>query len=89
MSPSASVPSPTQRGVQAYVDVFNVYNRANLRSYGYCPQVNNGMVRTIRLNGEELLPILPTIGFDGSSDRSEVRYGSVENVNASPYMPFG
>ena len=52
------------RGVlQAYLDVFNVYNRRNLRSYGFWPRVDNGQVRTVREDGEELLPILPTIGF--------------------------
>ncbi len=49
--------------LQAYLDVFNLYNRANLRSYGYYAQVEQGQVRTIRGDGEELLPILPTIGF--------------------------
>lgn len=49
--------------LQAYLDVFNLYNRANLRSLGFYPRVSNGTVRTIQEPGEELLPILPTIGF--------------------------
>jgi len=49
--------------LQAYLDVFNVYNQANLRGYAYYPQVNDGVVTVIQGNGEELLPILPTIGF--------------------------
>ena len=49
--------------LQAYLDVFNVYNQANLRGYAYHPQVNDGVVTVIQGNGEELLPILPTIGF--------------------------
>lgn len=49
--------------LEAYLDVFNLYNRANLRSYGYWPIVRNGQVRTVQGDGEELLPILPTIGF--------------------------
>ncbi len=49
--------------LQAYLDVFNVYNRANLRGYACYPQVNDGVVTVVQANGEELLPILPTIGF--------------------------
>ena len=49
--------------LQAYLDVFNVYNRANLRGYFFVPRVNDGAVTVIQSNGEELLPILPTIGF--------------------------
>jgi len=49
--------------LQAYLDVFNVYNRANLRGYAFYPRVRNGSVGVVQTNGEELLPILPTIGF--------------------------
>jgi hypothetical protein len=49
--------------LQAYLDVLNVYNQSNLRGYAFYPQVNDGVVRVIQGNGEELLPILPTIGF--------------------------
>lgn len=49
--------------LQAYLDVFNVYNRANLRGYAFYPRVRNGSIGVVQTNGEELLPILPTIGF--------------------------
>ena len=52
------------RGVlQAYLDIFNMYNRTNLRSYGYGVRVNNGVVTVRQRSGEELLPILPSLGF--------------------------
>ena len=52
------------RGVlQAYLDIFNVYNRTNLRGYGYGVRVNNGVVTVQQHSGEELLPILPSLGF--------------------------
>ncbi|MCZ6915498.1 MAG: TonB-dependent receptor [Gemmatimonadetes bacterium] len=52
------------RGVlQAYVDIFNVYGRDNLRGYFFSVQVNDGVVTTRRLKGETLLPMLPSIGF--------------------------
>ncbi len=52
------------RGVlQAYLDIFNVYNRENLRSYGFSVQVNDGVVSTRQVGGEKLLPMLPSIGF--------------------------
>ena len=49
--------------LQAYLDVFNVYNGANLRGYFFQPFVNNARVQVVQRPGEELLPILPTIGF--------------------------
>ena len=49
--------------MQAYLDVFNAYNRSNLRGYWFQPNVNNGRVTVRQFAGEELLPILPTIGF--------------------------
>jgi hypothetical protein len=49
--------------LQAYLDVFNVYNGANLRGYLFQPFVNNARVQVVQRPGEELLPILPTIGF--------------------------
>ena len=49
--------------LQAYLDVFNAYNRANLRGYWFQPRVNDGRVTVRQFPGEELLPILPTIGF--------------------------
>ena len=36
---------------------------ANLRGYAFYPRVRNGSIGVVQTNGEELLPILPTIGF--------------------------
>ena len=50
--------------LQAYLDVFNVYNRTNLRSYFYFPELDaNNQVVVVRGSGEDLLPILPSLGF--------------------------
>ena len=50
--------------LQAYLDVFNVYNRTNLRSYFYFPQLGvNNQIFVQRGDGEDLLPILPSLGF--------------------------
>lgn len=49
--------------LQAYLDIFNLYNRENLRGYFYSVQVNDGVVSTRRFGGESLLPRLPSIGF--------------------------
>jgi outer membrane receptor protein involved in Fe transport len=46
-----------------YFDVFNLYNRTNLGSYQYSGTFTNGQVFMERLNGQTLLPLLPTIGF--------------------------
>ena len=53
------------RGVlQAYLDVFNVLNRQNLRNYAFYPSITNaGRVVARRSDGDDLLPILPTIGL--------------------------
>ncbi len=50
--------------LQAYVDVFNAYNRTNLSSYDHWAYVNDqGNLITGRNNGQEMMPILPSIGF--------------------------
>ena len=48
--------------LQAYLDVFNLYNRTNLRGYTFFPEVTRGRVRVRREPGEEMLPLLPTLG---------------------------
>jgi outer membrane cobalamin receptor len=56
---------PVGGGVlQAYVDLFNVYGRTNLRSYGFGASLyDDGRLVVSRYNGDELLPFLPSIGF--------------------------
>jgi CarboxypepD_reg-like domain/TonB-dependent Receptor Plug Domain len=55
---------PLGRGLlQAYVDLFNLYNRTNLRSYFYWARYENGVLSTGREAGETLLPLLPSLGF--------------------------
>ena len=55
---------PLGRGLlQAYLDLFNMYNRGNLRSYLYWARYEDGQLMTTRESGEELLPLLPSIGF--------------------------
>ena len=41
--------------LQAYLDLFNLYNRQNLRSYFYSVQFNDGQLTSGRDNGEEML----------------------------------
>ena len=43
--------------LSAFLDVFNLYNRENLRSYDYSPDFPSGRA------GETLLPILPSFGL--------------------------
>ncbi len=49
--------------LQAYFDIFNIYNRTNLRGYRYSVRVDDGQMTVWRHNGEELLPMLPSLGF--------------------------
>lgn len=53
------------RGVlQAYVDLFNIYGRTNLRSYVFGASLHDdGRLVVNRYDGDELLPFLPSIGF--------------------------
>lgn len=55
----------TLRGnpLQVYLDVFNLYDRTNLASYGYEGWFANGRMIMTRVDGQTLLPRLPTIGF--------------------------
>ena len=50
--------------LEVYVDVFNLYNRENLRGYLYSlDAASGGHFTTRRSDGEEMMPILPTLGF--------------------------
>ncbi len=49
--------------LQVYLDVFNLYDRTNLRGYAFLPEVTRGRFSVRRVPGEEMLPILPTLGI--------------------------
>jgi hypothetical protein len=49
--------------LQAYLDLINVYNRTNLGSWDYSGSYENSRLTVQRLNGQELLPFLPTFGL--------------------------
>jgi hypothetical protein len=49
--------------LQAFVDVFNAYDRSNPQAYEYDLQFTNGMLQTQRVV-DALLPILPTFGVN-------------------------
>lgn len=49
--------------LDVYVDLFNAYNQSNLRSYDYELRWLNQRNMYVRTPDEELLPILPSIGF--------------------------
>ena len=48
--------------LNVFLDVFNLYNRGNLRSYGYDLRLVDGQVISTRVGGEEMLPLLPSFG---------------------------
>jgi len=49
--------------LQVYADIFNAYNRTNISSYDHWAYVNeNGDLFFGRNNGQEMMPILPSIG---------------------------
>ena len=50
-----------QGTLSVFLDIFNLYNRDNLRSFDYKVQLPEGTV--IANPGETLLPILPSFGF--------------------------
>jgi hypothetical protein len=53
-----------RRGIlDVYVDLFNAYNQSNLRSYDYGLRWIDNRSMYIREPDDELLPILPSIGF--------------------------
>ncbi len=51
--------------LEIFLDVFNAYNRENIRSYRYSllDPDGDGLYTTRRGPGEELLPIMPTLGL--------------------------
>ena len=50
--------------LETYLDIFNVYDRPNMQGYEYqLGQSPSGSFLTARSPGEQLLPILPTVGF--------------------------
>jgi len=49
--------------LQAFVDLFNVYGRTNLGSWGYSSTYSSGRLSVERVNGEEQLPRLPLLGL--------------------------
>ena len=50
--------------LEVFLDVFNAYNRMNLRGWQWLLRPNgDGTFRTIRDTGAEQLPMMPTLGF--------------------------
>jgi hypothetical protein len=49
--------------LDVYLDLFNAYNQQNLRSYDYGTSFIENKLKWVRYPDEELLPILPSIGF--------------------------
>jgi hypothetical protein len=50
--------------LELFLDVFNVYDRTNLRGWQWSLRSNgDGSYRAVKDTGEEQLPIMPTIGF--------------------------
>ena len=49
--------------LEVFLDVFNAYNRTNLRGYEWYLRPTGNGYRAARDSGEEQLPILPTLGF--------------------------
>jgi hypothetical protein len=49
--------------LELFADLFNAYDRANVRGYAYNLHRDGSRWTTTRDVGEELLPILPTVGF--------------------------
>ena len=46
-----------------FLDLFNVYDRTNISSYDYVGTYRNDQLRVTQINGQEMLPLLPTFGF--------------------------
>jgi outer membrane receptor protein involved in Fe transport len=49
--------------LHAFVDLFNVYDRTNLGSFDYNGNFVDNQVFVSQVNGQEMLPLLPTFGF--------------------------
>jgi hypothetical protein len=55
---------PLRNGtIDVYLDLFNAYNQTNLRAYEYGTTMVGNDLKWVRYPDEELLPILPSIGF--------------------------
>ncbi|NJD20013.1 MAG: hypothetical protein FIA95_12130 [Gemmatimonadetes bacterium] len=55
----------THGRLEVFLDVFNAFNRVNVRGFAYNLQLlpDGTTLRATRVRGEEMLPILPTLGF--------------------------
>lgn len=49
--------------LDAFLDLFNVYDRLNLASFDYEGSYQQGRLTVLRRTGQELLPFLPTFGL--------------------------
>jgi len=49
--------------LQVFLDLFNVYNRTNLGSWDFSGSYEDGSLTVQRMNGQEMLPFLPTFGL--------------------------
>jgi hypothetical protein len=49
--------------LHAFLDLFNVYNRTNLGSFNYDGNYVDNQLLVTELNGQEMLPFLPTFGL--------------------------
>jgi hypothetical protein len=55
----------TRSRLEVFLDVFNLFDRENYRGYEWILRIDSetGAVRATREPGEEMLPLLPTVGF--------------------------
>jgi hypothetical protein len=49
--------------LELYLDVFNAYDQPNLRSYSYGTRRIHGYDRWVQESGDEMMPIIPSLGF--------------------------
>jgi hypothetical protein len=51
--------------LELFLDIFNVYNRENIQAYSYSliDHDGDGLYTTRRDPGQQLLPIMPTVGL--------------------------
>jgi hypothetical protein len=48
--------------IEVYADLFNAYNRENLRAFDYGVRVISGQAKFVRDPGDTMLPIVPSLG---------------------------
>lgn len=55
----------TRSRLEIFLDIFNVFDRTNHRGYEYLLRLDEeaGTLSAVREPGEEMLPVLPTLGF--------------------------